>query len=106
MTKQKMKLKKADSVIVITGKDKGKVGEIIKIFPSELAALVVGVNLKTHHKKPSSLDVGGKILKESKIQISNIAFYDSELRCPVKLGFKVDSNGAKVRFNKRTGTAI
>lgn len=106
MTRQKLKLKKGDTVIVTSGSDRGKIGEILKTFPDDSMLLISGINLRTHHKKPSSVHVGGKITKEAKIQVSNVAYYDSENKVPVKLGFKILDEGTKVRFNKRTGSVV
>lgn len=106
MTRQKLKLKKGDNVIVVSGSEKGKIGEILKVFPENLMLLISGINLRTHHTKPSSTHAGGKVLKEAKIQISNVAYYDFENKIPVKVGFKVLDDGKKVRFNKRTGNVV
>jgi large subunit ribosomal protein L24 len=101
----KQKLRKGDVVIVITGKDKGKKGEILRIFPSEGRALVSGVNIITKHQKATKTEAGGIIKKEAKIQISNIAYLDSN-GSPSKITFKILDDGKKVRVAKKSGEII
>jgi large subunit ribosomal protein L24 len=101
----KQKLKKDDMVIVITGKDKGKKGKILKMFPSENKAIVEGVNRVKKHKKATRDEPGSIIEKEAKIQVSNIAYIDSQGK-PSKLGLKFLEDGKKVRFVKTTGEVV
>ncbi len=101
----KCKLRKGDVVVVITGKDKGKQGEILKMFPSEARALVSGVNMVTKHQKATRTAEAGIVRKEAKIQISNLAFLGSDGK-PTKISFKILENGKKVRVAKRTGEII
>lgn len=102
----KQKLKKGDLVVVITGKDKGKQGEILSIFPAEGRALVAGVNIITKHQKPSRTDAGGIVKKEAKIQLSNVAYLDPIKKLPTKIGFKVLEDGSKVRVAKLSKEVI
>lgn len=102
MTKQK--LKKGDTVVVIAGKDKGKTGEILKMFPDEGKAMVAGVNVVKKHQKASKTSAGGIIEKELKIQISNVAY--SENGVATKIAFKINEDGTKVRVAKKTGKVI
>ena len=92
------KLKKGDKVIVITGKDKGKIGEIVKIC-KDSKAIVSGINLATVHKKPTMQSPGERIKIEKPIDISNVSFCEDDK--PVKIGFKIE-DGKKVRFSKKT----
>jgi len=101
----KHKLRKGDVVIVISGKDKGKKGEILRMFPSENRALVAGVNMITKHQKATRTEAAGIIKKEAKIQISNIAYVDSN-GVPTKITFKILEDGTKVRVAKKSGDII
>lgn len=102
----KHKLKKGDIVIVVTGKDKGKSGEILRMFPSEGRAIVAGVNMIKKHQKPSRTSAGGIITKEAKIQVSNIAFLDPIKKVATKIAFKILEDGSKVRVAKKSGEVI
>ena len=101
----KQKLKKGDVVIVIAGKDKGKKGEILRMFPSEGRAIVAGINMVTKHQKATKTEAAGIIKKEAKIQISNIAYLDSN-GFPTKITFKILEDGKKVRVAKKSGEVI
>jgi large subunit ribosomal protein L24 len=102
----KLKLKKGDEVIIATGKDRGKRGKIIKILPSVNKAIVAGINVVKKHTKPTQTTQGGIISKELPINISNIAYFDSEANGPTKIGFKFLEDGSKVRFSKKSGKVI
>lgn len=98
------KLKKGDTVIVLTGKDRGKTGEILKVFPEENRVVVAGVNKVKKHNKPSQISQGGIEEKEAALHISNVAYaVDGK---PSRVGFKVNKDGKKTRVAKRTGKAI
>lgn len=101
----KFKLKKGDKVKVITGKDRGRVGSILKIIPSKNRAIVSGVNLVSKHMKPTKETEGGVIKKELSIHISNLGLFDSESSKVTKVGYKILEDG-KVRFAKSTGRVI
>ena len=103
---KKFKIRKKDKVIVIAGKNKGLVGEVLKILPEKSRALVRGVNIVKKHTKPTQNNPGGIIDKESTINISNIAFYDEKTKKASKLGFKILEDGRKVRFEKKSGEVI
>ena len=103
---KKFKIRKKDKVIVIAGKNKGLVGEVLKILPEKSRALVRGVNIVKKHTKPTQNNPGGIIDKESTINISNIAFYDEKTKKSSKLGFKILEDGRKVRFEKKSGEVI
>ena len=106
MTKAKMKLKKGDKVIVLTGKDKGKRGEILKMLPAANRAVVQGVNTVKRHTKPSQAGPGGIVEKELPIHLSNLAIEDPKDGKPTKVGYRVLDDGRKVRFAKRSGEVI
>jgi large subunit ribosomal protein L24 len=102
----KMKIKKNDNVIVISGKDKGKTGIVKAVFPKEDRVLVVGVNRVMHHTKPSQTDPqGGRRLIEAPIHVSNVAHVDPKDNKPTRVGLRMEK-GSKVRFAKRSGDVI
>ena len=100
----KMKIKKGDKVIVLSGDDKGKTGEVLKAMPKESKVVVQGVNLVKRHTKPSQTTPGGIISKEAAIHVSNVALVTSEGK-PTRVGFKTE-NGRKVRVARKTGEVI
>ena len=102
----KVKIKKGDKVVVRTGRDKGKTGEVLKVFPSRNRAIVQGVNRVKRHQRPSQASAGGIIEKEATIDISNLAHLDPKDDKPTRVGFKVLDDGRKVRFAKRSGEII
>ena len=101
------KIKKGDDVIVLSGKDKGKKGEVIKLLTHN-KCLVSAINMAKKHTKPNPNAgiEGGIIEKESMINISNIAFYDEKKQKPSKIGFKILEDGRKVRVSKLTSEVI
>ena len=101
----KIKLKKGDDVIVLTGKDKGKTGKIVKIFPKLMKAIVSEINRVKKNQKPDNNQPGGIIDKDMPIHISNLLYYDPEQKKGVKIGFKLDKN-KKIRINKSSGKEI
>jgi large subunit ribosomal protein L24 len=100
------KIKKGDKVVVLTGRDKGKSGEVIEVRPTEGRALVRGVNMVRRHQKQTQAQAGGIISKEGPIQLSNIAIADPKDGKPSRVGFKILDDGRKVRFAKRSGDLI
>lgn len=100
------KVKKGDRVVVLSGKDKGKQGEVTKVMPADERVVVSGVNIVTRHQKPSQLDQGGIKRFEAPIHVSNVAHIDPKDGKPTRVGFRVDDHGRKVRFSKRSGEAI
>ena len=102
----KLKIKKGDKVIVITGKDKGKTGEVTKVLVQENKVIVSGINMAKRHTKPSQESAGGIISKEMPIQISNVAYVDPKTNKPTRLGVKIDKNGRKVRVAKKSGEVV
>ena len=100
-----MKIKKGDQVIVITGRDKGKTGEVIKAMPKESKVLVRGINLVKRHTKPTQENAGGIVSKEQPIHVSNVALIDPTSGKATRVGIKVE-NGQKVRVAKKSGEVI
>jgi len=101
-----VKVKKGDRVIVTTGRDKGKKGEVIRVYGEENRALVSGVNLVKRHQKQTQKAQGGIVSKESPINLSNIAHADPKDGSPTRIGWKVLNDGRKVRFAKKSGEVI
>src|SRR5919112_2029098 len=103
----KLKIKKGDEVVVITGRDKGKRGEVLKVLPSESRVIVQGVNVAKRHTRPSAANPSGGILdKELPIHISNVAHLDPKSGKPTRVGFKLLGGGRKVRVARRSGETI
>jgi large subunit ribosomal protein L24 len=102
----KLKIRKGDKVVVITGKDKGKQGEVVRVFPSENRVVVQGVNMVRRHTRQTAAQEGGIIAKEMPIQISNLALRDPKDGKPTRVGYKFLADGRKVRFAKRSGEVI
>jgi large subunit ribosomal protein L24 len=101
-----LKIKKGDHVIVVTGRDKGKHGEVVEMRPNEGRAIVRGVNVVRRHQRQTASQEGGIVSKETPIQISNLALEDPKDGKPTRVGFKFLEDGTKVRFAKRSGEVI
>jgi large subunit ribosomal protein L24 len=106
MTQAKMKIKKGDTVIVNTGKDKGKKGEVLKTIPSKSRVIVQGVNVVKKHSRPTQFSAGGIEEKELSIHVSNVALADPKEDKPTRVGYKTLKGGKKVRVAKRSGQDI
>jgi large subunit ribosomal protein L24 len=102
----KLKIKKDDNVVVISGRDKGKQGKVLRVFPAEERAVVQGVHVARRHSKPSMGDPGGIVEKELKIHISNLAHIDPQSNKPTRVGYKFLDGGRKVRIARRSGEVI
>jgi large subunit ribosomal protein L24 len=103
------KIRKGDKVVVLTGRDKGRSGEVIEVRPTESRALVRGVNMVKRHQKQSAQQEGGIISKEATIHLSNLALLDPKDNKPTRVGFKYVGEGLdrkKVRVAKRSGVEI
>ena len=103
------KIRKGDTVIVLTGRDKGRTGEVIEIETARDRALVRGINIVKRHQKQSARQEGGIISKEAPLHLSNLALADPKTGKPTRVGFKFVGEGdsrRKVRFAKRTGVEI
>ena len=101
-----LKIKKGDHVVVITGKDKGKKGEVLKVMPEENRAIVRGVAVVRRHQRQTASQEGGIISKEAPIHISDLALEDPKDGKPTRVGYKFLKDGRKVRFAKRSGEVI
>jgi large subunit ribosomal protein L24 len=102
----KLKLKKGDSVVVITGRDKGKTGEVLRVLPADSRVIVQWINVAKRHARPHMGDPGGIIEKELTIHISNVAHIDPRSSKPTRIGYKNLDDGRKVRFARRSGEVI
>jgi large subunit ribosomal protein L24 len=102
----KLKIKKGDKVVVITGRDKGKTGEVKQVLPTENRVVVDGVNMVKRHTAPSAGNAGGIVEKEASIHVSNVAYIDPKTDKPTRVGYKTLEDGRKVRFAKRSGEII
>jgi large subunit ribosomal protein L24 len=100
------KIKKGDKVVVLTGRDKGRTGEVVQVMPKDERALVRGVNLVKRHQRQTMNQEGGIIQKEAPVHLSNLALADPKDGKPTRVGFKVLDDGRKVRFAKRSGDLI
>jgi large subunit ribosomal protein L24 len=102
----RLKIKKGDHVVVITGKDKGKKGEVLKMLPEENRAIVKGIAMIRRHQRQTPSQEGGIIAKEASIHISNLALEDPKDGKPTRVGYKFLKDGRKVRFARRSGEVI
>ena len=100
------KIKKGDKVVILTGRDKGKTGEVVQVMPKEERALVRGVNLVKRHQRQTAAQEGGIISKEAPVHLSNLALADPRDGKPTRVGFRILDDGRKVRFAKRSGELI
>ena len=101
-----MKLKKGDKVVITTGKDKGKTGEITTVLPKENKVVVAGINVAKRHTKPTQESAGGIVSKEMPIHVSNVAYIDPKDGKATRIGYKVEKDGRKVRVAKRSGEVV
>ena len=102
----KFKIKKGDKVVVITGRDKGKSGEVLRVLRAENRVVVQGVNMVKRHTRPGAGQAGGIVEKEAAIHISNVAHIDPKSSKPTRVGYKILGDGRKVRFAKRSGEVL
>ncbi len=101
------KVKKGDRVVVLTGRNKGTEGEVLKVITADGRVLVRGVNVVKRHTKPTQDDPQGGIRTfEAPIQASNVALIDPRDGKPTRVGFKIDEHGRKTRYAKRSGEAL
>ena len=103
---KKFRLRKDDSVVVMTGRDKGKKGKVIRVLTKDDRVLVQGVNMVSRHTAPAQNTPGGILSKEAPIHISNVALADPKLGKPTRIGFKRLKDGRKVRVAKRSGEVV
>jgi len=102
----KFKIRKGDRVVVMTGRDKGKTGEVLRVLPKQSRVLVQGVNVVKRHQRPSQTNSGGIVEKESSIHISNVAHIDPKTDRPTRVGIRVGDGGRKLRVARRSNETI
>jgi len=102
----KFKIKKGDKVVVITGRDKGKSGEVLRVLREENRVIVQGVNMVKRHTRPGAGQAGGIVEKEAAIHVSNVAHIDPKSNQPTRVGYKVLEDGRKVRVARRSGEVL
>ena len=102
----KFKIKKGDKVVVITGSDRGKTGEVLRVLRTEMRVLVQGVNMVKRHTRPSPGEPGGIVEKEAPLHISNVAHIDPKDDKATRVGWKTVDGDRKVRFSRRSGEVI
>lgn len=100
------RIKKGDQVVVLTGKDKGRTGEVVKMMPKDDRAIVGGINMIKRHQRQTANTEAGIISREAPIHLSNLALADPKDGKPSRIGFKTLEDGRKVRFAKRSGDVI
>jgi large subunit ribosomal protein L24 len=102
----KLKIKKGDNVVVISGRDKGRSGQVLRVFPSENRLIVQGVHMARRHTKQRMGDPGGIVDKELTIHVSNVAHVDPQSGKPTRVGYKIMDDGTKVRIARRSGEML
>ncbi len=100
------KLKKGDKVVVLAGRDRGKEGEIVRVIPKEGRAVVDGVNMVIRHQRQTQQSQGGRVPMPAPIQLSNLALVDPKEGGPTRVGFRIQDDGTKVRYAKKSGEII
>ena len=100
------KIRKGDKVVVLSGRDKGRTGEVVEVRPADNRALVRGINMVKRHQRQTAQQEGGIISKELPVHLSNIALADPKDGKPTRVGFKIQADGKKVRYAKRSGAEI
>jgi len=100
------KIKKKDRVIVMSGRDKGKRGEVLRVIPEESRVVVSGVNMVKRHTRQTQRSQGGIVPKEAPLHWSKVAHIDPKTNQPTRIGFKILKDGRKVRFAKKSGEVI
>lgn len=106
MANAKLKIKKGDEVVVLTGKDKGVKGEVLKTMPAQNRVIVQGVNMVKKHNKPTQFSAGGVEQKELSIHVSNVALADPKSGKATRVGYKTLKDGKKVRVAKKSGETV
>lgn len=106
MSRNKLKIKTGDQVVVTTGKDKGKTGEVTAVVTEERRVIVQGINIVTKHVKPSQFSAGGIQKIEKSIHVSNVALVDPKTQKPTRVGYQIEKDGAKARVAKKSGEKL
>jgi large subunit ribosomal protein L24 len=102
----KLKVKKGDKVVVLSGKNKGARGEILQVMRDANRVVVAGVNMVKRHTKPTQTSAGGIVSKEASIHASNVALIDPKSDKATKVGYKIEKDGTKVRVARKSGAVI
>jgi large subunit ribosomal protein L24 len=97
------RIRKGDNVIVLTGRDKGKSGSVLRVLQDDERLIVQGVNVVKRHMRASQTQAGGIVEKEASIHVSNVSLVDPDGGEPTRVGFRVLDDGRKVRYAKRSG---
>ena len=100
------RIRKGDTVMVISGRDKGKSGDVLRVLQDEERLIVQGVNVVKRHMRPSQTQTGGIVEKEASIHVSNVSLVDPESGDPTRVGFRILEDGRKVRYAKRSGEVM
>ena len=103
---RKFKIRKGDQVVVTTGREKGRQGEVVEVLRKDGRVLVQGVNMVKRHTRPSQTSPGGIVEKEAPLHVSNVALIDPDSGKPTRVGYEVGKDGAKTRIARRSGKAI
>lgn len=103
---KKFKIKRGDRVVVVSGRDRGKQGEVLRVVRKDDRLIVQGINMIKRHTRPSAGNPGGIVDKEASIHISNVAHIDPSTSGPTRVGYKLLEDGRKVRFAKRSGEVL
>ncbi len=103
---KKFKIKRGDQVVVVSGRDRGKRGEVLRVVRKDDRLIVQGINMIKRHTRPSAGNSGGIVDKEASIHISNVAHIDPSTNGPTRVGYKLLEDGRKVRFAKRSGEVL
>lgn len=103
---KKFKIKKGDRVVVTTGRDRGRQGEVLRVLRADDRVIVQGVNVVKRHQRPSAQHPGGILEKEASIHISNVAHVDPSNNTATRVGYRTLEDGRKVRFAKRSGEVL
>jgi large subunit ribosomal protein L24 len=104
--KSKLKIRRDDTVVVIAGKHKGKIGKVVRVIPADARVVVEGVAMVKRHVKAQGQQAGSIVEREAAIHVSNVALWDAAAGKRVKVSFKVEEDGTKVRVDRKTGAAV
>lgn len=105
-SKAKLRIRSGDEVLVVAGKDKGRIGRVLRVLPAERQVVVEGVRRVRRHQRPVGDRPGGIIEKEMPIDISNVSLWNAEDQRRVRVGYRIDENSRKVRVDRKTGAVI
>jgi large subunit ribosomal protein L24 len=106
MSKAKLRIKRDDTVVVVAGSEKGKIGRVLKVMPEDARVVVEGIRKVNRHVKPTGDRPGSIVEKEASIHVSNVALWNATEGRKVKVGYTVQEDGKKVRVDRSTGAVI